>query len=258
MKKLIILSIFALSFSSVSPTFAADFPTPVDVEISEISQETMPQVLPVAENVRPAPEAVGNSNDIVIVPAVLPSSSCVNLCPTPLPTPPNPLPEPIKNINPIEDIIIVEIPCLNTCPNPSPSPVIIPGGEVITPCSDVILSTSVSTAPTSEDDRVIIPTNPCPSITPIAEVVPTGNGGGSVFYPTAVLPVNAPVAVEVTTQVPVQQVLGEQKVVMEKIPVPSFPKTGAGPSAPSTPTNAVNAIMNFSFSFDRKRAFSIA
>lgn len=255
MKKFIIVSILALSFSSISPALAADMVTPVDVETTE---ESMPQVLPVAENVKPVSETIINSIDTVIIPVVLPTP-CVNLCPTPLVTPPNPLPEPIKNINPVDDIITVTPPCLTTCPNPNPNPVIVPSGEIVLdPCSDVILPTPALNRPISLGDIGIVPNKPCPSVTPITEVAPTGSGGGSVFYPTNVLPVNAPAAVEITTTVPVQQVLGEQTIADEKIPVPSFPKTGAGPSVPSTPFNTMSAIMGFSFATDRKRAISIA
>lgn len=248
MKKLIILSIFALGFSSISPTFAAEM---ADSGNLPTIQESVSNVLPISLDVKTPVQAVDVTTASVAIPVVAPS-------PMPSGTVPNHLPSPAKDLDTGNETIAVIIPCASTCPNPNP--VITPINEVyVTPCLDSVPAAFVD-ASTSQADRIIIPIDPCSSITPVNEVTVTGTGGGAVIFPTPVLPVNDPVEVETSTEVPGQKVLGEKKVETKKITSPSFPKTGGAPSAPITPTTAtttLNAIINFSFSNDRKRQHPI-
>jgi hypothetical protein len=240
MKKLIIFSILALSFNTVSPSLAAEIDDSQEVQFI---QERAPNVLPVSQDVKPVVELVVDPSIAQTVP-VAPPTPCINSCPTP-----------VKYIDAIDDTITVTPPCINACPNPNP--VITPANEiVISPCSTEIAPMAAFNMVTSQNDHLVIPNDPCPPITPVIQINPTGTGGGSVILATNVLPVSAPAEVEMSTEVPGQKVLGEQKVVMESTPVPSFPKTGGAPITPSTPTaptNTSNAIMNFSFNNDRKR-----
>lgn len=263
MKKLIILSIFALSFSTISPTFAAEMPDSTDVTTIQV---TVPNVLPASENVlhvlpispdvRPAVEAVVVSTENVIVPVI-------SVDPLPSGTLPNHIPSPVKNIDPVNEINIVTPPCVTACPNPLP--IITPVTEIIiTPCLSVNMATSRVDVSVTPVDRIVLPANPCPSITPVVEQTFSGSGGGSIILPTNVLPGNEPATDESSIEVPGQKVLGEQKVVLEKSTSPSFPRTGAAPvalptsSTSTTPSTTSNAIMSFSYSNDRKRQYSIA
>lgn len=263
MKKLIILSIFALSFSTISPALGAEMPVSADVPTSEVAvpnvlpqSENVLNVLPTSQDVKPLIEATAVSSVMEQTPVNEPD-------PLPTGTPPNHIPSPVRNIDLTNETITVTPPCATTCPNPTP--VIVPVGEIkIIPCRKDVLPALVDTATTSSVDRIILPVDPCPSITPVVEQTFSGSGGGSIIIPTNVLPGNEPVSEETSIEVPGQKVLGEQTIVVENTTSPSFPKTGAAPVSPSTsststtPSNTSNALMNFSYSNDRKREYSIA
>lgn len=263
MKKLIILSIFALSFSTISPALAAEMSVFADVPTIEVTvSNVLPQsenvlnVLPTSQDVKPLIEATAASSVMEQTPVNEPD-------PLPTGTPPNHIPSPVRNIDLTNETITVTPPCATTCPNPTP--VIVPVGEIkIIPCVENVEPALVDTTPASQADRIVLPVDPCPSITPVVEQTFSGSGGGSVIFPTNELPVNEPVSLETSIEVPGQKVLGEQTVVVEKTTAPSFPKTGAAPVAPNTtststtPSNTSNALMSFSYSNDRKKEYSIA
>jgi hypothetical protein len=262
MKKLIILSIFTLSFSAISPVFASEMNVSVD---TAPAQESLPNVLPQSENVLnvlPASQDIESVVETVIqptpvsIPEVLPPSLPSRSPLVHIPT--------LGNVAEItEEILPVTPPCPATCPNPHP--VIVPSGDVkVIPCRDVVVPAIEADATIPQADRLVLPENPCPSITPIIQVTSTGGGGGSVILPINVLPVNAAMTEENTSVAPVQEVLGEKIVETTKTSSPSFPKTGAAPSVPrvpstsSTPTNTSNALTIISFTNDRKQELVIA
>lgn len=264
MKKLIIITIITLSFSSVSPSLAAEMSASLDASTNQVSvpnvlpqSENVLNVLPVSMDVQPTPVIeTAVEPTTVSVPEVLP-------IPLPSPLPSGHVPTVVTVFESSEETITVTPPCSATCPNP-PS-VIVPVGAVkIIPCRDVVVPAIEADVTIPQADRLVLPETPCPSITPIIQVTSTGGGGGSIVFPTNVLPDNEPVLEETSIEVPGQKVLGEQSIVVENTTSPSFPKTGAAPVAPSTsststtPSNTSNALMSFSYSNDRKREYSIA
>lgn len=262
MKKLIILSILTLSFSTISPVFASEMIVSADTAPTQESipnvlpqSENVLNVLPVSQNVEPVIEIVTPPTP-VSVPEVLPPS-------LPKRSPSGHIPT-LGNVTEIpNENLPVTPPCPATCP--SPHPVIVPVGETkVIPCREIIVLTIEANMAVPQINRLVLPEDPCPSITPVIQETSTGGGGGSVLIPTNVVPANVPIIEEISSQAPIQKVLGEQKVKTTTTSSPSFPKTGAAPSVPrvpsssSTPTNTSNALTIISFTNDRKQEPVIA
>lgn len=254
MKKLIIFSILTLSFSTISPVFASEISVSED---TVLVQESVPNVLPQSENVlsvlpvspdsEPAIETVIESTP-VSVPEVLPPSLPRRLPSGHIPT--------ISNVTETpEEILPVTPPCPAICPDPHP--VIVPIGTIkVLPCREIVVPAIEADTIIPQDDQLVDLEAPCSPITPVIQETSTGSGGGLVFFPTNVIPVNNKVKEDISTETPVQEVLGEKKVNSIESTSPSFPKTGAAPMAPSAPATSnttPNVVTIISFYNDRKQ-----